>query len=204
MGHRIGVVKHKENPFLVENTVSTRKRRTVVGGKGMAIVNTETGEVETAVEIVRVTTVDTEQFVKVFTQNLRVFFDLSSITIKLLEVLLSQVQKAPNTDKVMLNVSIAQDYFTETSREPISKASFHRAIKEMLDKNFVAETQLSGLFFINPNLFFNGDRVRFVTELQRKKANEDHAEVVSRMQARGQIGSAGEPLAISDDSAHAD
>ena len=191
MGHRIGVVKHKENPFLGEHTVSTRKRRTVVGGKGMAVVNTETGEMGDAVEIVRVTTVDTEQFVKVFTQNLRVFFDLSSITIKLLEVLLSQVQKAPNTDKVMLNVSIAQDYFTETSREPISKASFHRAIKEMLDKNFVAETQLSGLFFINPNLFFNGDRVRFVTELQRKRSNEEHAEMVGRMRTTSLLDDAG-------------
>jgi hypothetical protein len=185
MAHRKGVVRHRDNPFLKDNTVSTRKKRVTVSAAGRAVMNLETGELEDAAEIVMVRNVDDEQFVKLFTQNLRLFFDLSSGTIKLLQVLLSQVQRAPNTDKVMLNVAIAQDYFTETPdvTETMSKASFFRAVKELLDKQFIAETMLSGLFFINPSLFFNGDRVRFVNEIRRNKANDEYAQTVKRMRS---------------------
>lgn len=195
MGHRVGVIKHKENPFMTEHTVSTRRKRITVGGRGRAIIDTETGEVEDTAEIVMVRDVDSEQFVKLFTQNIRVFFDLTPGTMKLVQVLLSQVQKHPNTDRVMLSIAIAQDYFAETQGPTLSKASFHRAVKEMLEKQFIAETMLSGLFFINPNLFFNGDRIRFVNEIKRRKANEEHAELVGKIQA-GELGRSSTTLSI--------
>lgn len=181
MAHRKGVVRYRENPFMSEQSISTRRKRVTVSAKGKAMLDLETGEIENAVEIVMVKEVDSEQFVKLFTQNMRVFFDLSPVTLKLVQVLLSQVQKNPNNDKVMLSIAIAEDYFTETAIDPISKASFHRAIKELLEKQFIAETLLPGLFFINPNLFFNGDRVRFVNEIKRKRGDSEHAGLVEAM-----------------------
>ena len=81
----------------------------------------------------------------------------------------------------MLSLTVTQDYFTETAQETMSKASFHRAVKEMLDKSFIAETVLPGLFFINPNLFFNGDRVRFVNEIKRKRGDAEQTQLVERI-----------------------
>ena len=181
MAHRKGVVRYRENPFMTEQSVSTRRKRVTVSAKGKAVLDLETGELENVVEIVMVKEVDSEQFVKLFTQNMRVFFDLTPVTLKLVQVLLSQVQKSPNNDKVMLSITVAEDYFTETSIDAISKASFHRAIKELLDKQFIAETLLPGLFFINPNLFFNGDRVRFVNEIKRRRGDAEQAQLVDTM-----------------------
>lgn len=169
MSRRQGVVSHRENPFITADTaITTRNKRIVVSG-GKAIVDLQTGELENVAEIVMVKQVDSEQFVKLFTQNLKAFFNLTPVTMKLLHVLLSQVQKAPNTDRVMLNLVVMQDFFTQNKDEPMSKASFHRSVRELLDKGFIAETMLGGLYFINPNLFFNGDRVRFMTEIRRTK-----------------------------------
>ncbi|RYD18199.1 MAG: hypothetical protein EOP88_23470, partial [Verrucomicrobiaceae bacterium] len=96
MAYRKEVVRHKENPFLQASGIATRKKRVTVKGN-KAVVDMDTGEVEDVAEIVMVRTVDTEQFVKIFTQNLRVFFDLTSPTMKLLQVLLAQVQRTPNS-----------------------------------------------------------------------------------------------------------
>lgn len=185
MSRKTGVTSYRENPFITASTaLTTRGKRIVVSG-GKAIVDIQTGELENVAEIVMVRQVDSEQFVKLFTQNLKAFFDLTPVTMKLLQVLLSQVQKTPNTDRVMLNLMIMQDFFTEQKDDPMSKASFHRAVRELIDKKFIAETMLGGLYFINPNLFFNGDRVRFMTEIRRGKSRAEadlkHDKLISQI-----------------------
>jgi len=165
-----GVLAYTENPFLQPSAVTTRRKRITVSG-GKAVVDLETGQTEDLAEIVIVREVDDEQFVKLFTQNLKIFFGLTQVAMKLLQVLLAQVQRTPNRDQVMLNLALAEAYFTATQQEPMSKSSFHRAIRELIDKKFIADSVLSGLYFINPHLFFNGDRVRFVNEYRRKRAN---------------------------------
>lgn len=176
MSRKKGVVSYRENPFLTPTTaMATRKKRVIVSG-GKAIFDRETGEVENVAEIVVVQQVDSEQFVKLFTGELKRFFDLTLATMKLVQVLLSQVQKAPNTDRVMLNLTVAEEYFATSTQDAMSKASFHRGVRELIDKQFIAETVLSGLYYINPNLFFNGDRVRFVQEYRREKANQLHSQ----------------------------
>ena len=61
--------------FRIENP---RQRVTAKGGK--AIIDTTTGEVEDVAEIVSVHRVDNEQFVKIFTSNLKQFFNLKPTT----------------------------------------------------------------------------------------------------------------------------
>lgn len=182
MAHRKGVVRYRENPFVTHDSVVTRRKRVTVSTSRKAVLDLDTGELEHTAEIVAIREVDSEQFVKLFTQNLRMFFDLSPTTMKLVPVLLSQVQRHPNTDRVMLNLNVAQNYFND-AKMSVSKASFHRSVKELLDKQFIAETVLAGLFFINPNLFFNGDRVRFVNEVRRKRANGEHTQLVDKTQS---------------------
>lgn len=173
-----------ENPFLQPSSVTTRRKRITVAG-GKAVVDRETGQTEDLAEIVIVREVDDEQFVKLFTQNLKVFFNLSPVAQKLLQVVLAQVQRTPNRDQVMLNLSVAEAYFTTSGQQPIGKTSFHRAAHELIDKQFIAESAINGLYFINPHLFFNGDRVRFVNEFRRKRADADHARLTDQMRQHG-------------------
>lgn len=183
-----GVVAYAENPFVESSTVTTRRKRTVVVKGGKAIVDSDTGQTEDLAEVVMVREVDDQQFVKLFTANLKVFFDLSPVAMKLLQVVLHQVQRTPNHDQIMLNLALVEAYFTSTHQSPLSKTSFHRGIRELLDKKFLAESVLTGLYFINPHLFFNGDRVRFVQEFRRKRADKVHGRLVNEMQTAALAG----------------
>lgn len=167
-----GVLKaqrYKENPFITDRLVAVRTKRVVVSSKRQAIIDTQTGEITAAAEIVRTQQVDSEAFIKLYTAHVDAIFDLTPTTMKLFRVLLVQVQLAPNADRVVLTYGISKDYFEERGEKAPSRPSFHRAITEMLEKQFIAATEAQGTYFFNPALFFNGDRVRFVTELVRKR-----------------------------------
>lgn len=76
----------------------------------------------------------------------------------------------PASDQVFLNAASVESYFTKKGRKPPSRATFTRALDELVRKGFVAYSDRPGLFYINPAIFFNGDRARFVTEFRRKRA----------------------------------
>lgn len=124
----------------------------------------QTGELEDVAEIVAVQQVDNAQFVKIFTSNLKHFFNLKPTTFRLVQVLLHQLGRTPQRDTVYLNMAVAEDYFSETEQRGISRTSYHDATKELIQKGFIAESTNPNLYWINPALFFNGDRVRFVKE----------------------------------------
>ena len=127
---------YKENPFLEEISVPLRRKRVTVQG-GKAIVDKDTGEVENMAEVCSVQWVDNDQFIKLFTQNLKGFFDLKPSTFKMLQVVLHQVQKMPNSDLILLNLKVTEEYFTGTAQAPMAKTTFHRAINELLQNDLL-------------------------------------------------------------------
>ena len=51
----------------------------------------------------------------------------------------------------------------------LSAPIFYRGIKELVEKKIIAKSVDKIVFYINPAVFFNGDRARFVTEVIKKK-----------------------------------
>ena len=112
---------YTKNPFITQiSGLKTRAKRVTAKG-GKAIIDTTTGEVEDVAEIVSVHRVDNEQFVKIFTSNLKQFFNLKPTTYRMVQVLLHQLGRARDRDTVYLNVSVAEQYFISTDQNPISK-----------------------------------------------------------------------------------
>jgi hypothetical protein len=162
--------KHNGNPYLKDLTQYQRGvKRTVVKG-GKAILDTSTGELENVAEIVQIEKVDTEKFVKLYTDDLQRFFSLTPKAQRLLQVVLEQVQKSPDNDLISLNVPLAIDYFDRHSVKPMVRQSIYAAIEEMVKKGFIAKSALHlDQYFINPAIFFNGSRIRLVKEYQITK-----------------------------------
>lgn len=129
--------------------------------------NTETGEVN-ATEISVIRQVDRTEFVKLFADGVKRFFELSPAGAKLLSYVLAVVQEAPGTDRINLHF---MDYMERFPGEPkpMSKTTFFRGFTELLTKGFVAQSTVPNVYFINPKLFFNGDRARFVMEYQKSE-----------------------------------
>jgi hypothetical protein len=65
----------------------------------------------------------------------------------------------------------------------LSESTWNRGLRELLDKRFLwPRTPTS--FWINPALFFKGDRVMFIREYRRKRSGDEAKREV--LEAQGQ------------------
>lgn len=171
--------RYQQNPFMGEVIVKRGSKRITVGRAG-SLVDTDTGEIH-ATEISVIRQVDRSEFVKLFADGVKRFFELSPSGAKLLAYVLNVVQDLPGTDRITLHF---MDYMERFPGEPkpMSKTSFFRGFSELLTKGFIAQSTVPNVYFINPKLFFNGDRARFVMEYQKNAhaKSVDEAEEIDR------------------------
>lgn len=175
-----GIIAYAKNPFWkpFEVKVGTKKV-TIAGG---LVTSPETGETMHHAGVHRVEWVDEDRFVKLFTQNLKAFFGLSPVSQKVLQCLLATLQEHPNAEGIHLPWFTVEDY-SQQHNIKISRSSFHRALRDMLDKGFIAESEHPNFYWINPHLFFNGDRMVFINEY-RKKINGKAPEIEASEERR--------------------
>lgn len=164
--------KYEENPFATEEgfSVPLRQKSQVIQTEGPAAITVGDERISVA-QIRRITTVDSDPFVKVFVAELDRFFDLSPTALRIVTVLIKSIGKIRmgDGDQVYITEKSIGDTLRENGLTPPSSATYYRVIDELIGKGFVAPSTNTPLFFINPAIFFNGDRVRFVTEIRKKK-----------------------------------
>ncbi|RVR17290.1 hypothetical protein EOL35_25750, partial [Escherichia coli] len=55
-------------------------------------------------------------------------------------------------------------------------------IKELIEKKIIAKSVDKIVFYINPAIFFNGDRARFVTEVIKKKEEIEKNQLLQELE----------------------
>lgn len=171
---RRGNPLYATNPFLTQFTVDLSERKMTVA-RGANVVDKE-GEIVAPATYAQIHQVDNEEFIKLYTMNMKAFFDLSKAAVKTLGCVFHALQKtAINKDEIFLNHYTANEIYEElTGGDALSKDVYKRGTNELIDKEFIAESPKgAGFFYINPNLVFNGDRVRFVTEYRKTPAYQE-------------------------------
>jgi hypothetical protein len=156
--------KYEVNPFIDSLTIKTRGRKVTVA-RGSTLIDMNTGEIEGVTEIAQIVEVDEGQFVKLFTKDLAIWFDLNKAGMRVFGALLTVVQNsAIGRDLVYF------DHSSEIAKEfKISKTTFYRGLDELLEKGFIARHKSPGWYFTNPAMFFNGNRARFIKDYRVKK-----------------------------------
>lgn len=155
------------------------KERTVKVGSTRELVDTATGEVSNVNAIYQRKVVDAERFAKVYLDGVSKTFELGSAARKVFSVVLRACEK--DTDRIYLNFMVAQ----EVEPDGLSERTFQRGLSELIAKGFIAASTLPSMFWINVHLFFNGDRVRFITEYVKAGTSKDEA-VRTALEDRGQ------------------
>ena len=163
--------RFKENPFL-ENMIIPVKGRSVqlsaLGSDNNVLVNQSTGEIH-GTHVTTYKKVDTEQFVKIFTANIGLTFDLNSAGIRAFNVLMWEVQhKALSKDMIPFDGLLLSE-FLKNSELKLSLATFKRGIIGLEKSQIIAKTMRKGWYFINPNFCFNGDRIAFTTIIEKNE-----------------------------------
>ncbi|CAK3020611.1 20.9 kDa protein [Vibrio crassostreae] len=162
-------VRYETNPF-VENMIVPVGTKNVklskIGKENDVLVNEVTGEVR-GTHVTTYKKVDTEKFVKLFTANIAMTFDLNAAGIKAFNVLMYAIQhQAINRDIVILDKFVLED-FLETHELKLSIPTFMRGLRVLEDAQIIAKCVRRGTYFINPNFAFSGDRIAFTTVIER-------------------------------------
>jgi hypothetical protein len=114
---------------------------------------------------------DDEDFVKVFTAGVAAAYDLSKTGQKVFQIVLHQYEITPmkNGYADYVNLLWYQDGI-EGQSVGISAKTFQRGLKELILKRFIAAKD-GVAFWVNPALFFKGDRFILIKEYKRKKTS---------------------------------
>lgn len=167
--------RYETNPFLQQMTIPVKDKRVQISRLGRddnVLVNQNTGEI-LGTHVTTFKRVDSEQFVKLFTANIGLTFDLSSSGIKAFNVLLWAVQnQALAKDQVLLDSMMLDDFLKDYGNLKLSYTTLKRGINELEKAQIIAKTMRKGFYFINPNFVFNGDRIAFTTLIERKQQDK--------------------------------
>lgn len=162
----------EENPFL-ENalknieTNTVRKTQFVNGSKGVEnIVSNQDGEVVGHTRFVRYIELDEDKFAKVYLSQFGVFWELSKTAIRVFGYILTNL--IPNKDIVYIDIQDALKYTGYREEK-----SLYKGIAELVNAGIIARSTSYIKYFINPMIFFNGDRVTYATTyIKRRNATK--------------------------------
>ena len=158
------------NPFCFETElkIETRKKNLTVSRGTELFEKKNTGKSYFA-NIVHTQEVDKEEFIKLYTSQIKAYFDLTKTAYKVFFIFLRIYQDAIGKDHFYLSCKKAMSLAEKIDHFVLSESIFYRGIKELIEKRIIAKTNENNWYFINPAIVFNGDRARFVSEIIKKK-----------------------------------
>ena len=174
---RAETIRYEENPFIEGMVVPVKGRQVKLSKLGRdqnILINQTTGEVH-GTHVTTFKRVDSEQFVKLFTANIALTFELGAAGIKAFGVLVWILQeKTISKDLVPLDKFVLGD-FLKAQEKPLSLSppTFARGLAELEKAKIIAKHVRQGWYYINPNFVFNGDRIAFTTLIERKSPMEE-------------------------------
>ncbi|EMQ6744777.1 hypothetical protein WH632_004751, partial [Salmonella enterica subsp. enterica serovar Infantis] len=146
-----------------------RKRvRSALASK--TLIDAETGEVQATAVIQQIEEKDTDEFVKVFSAGIAAAYELTRTGQRVFQAVLKEYEQTPMSRGYADSIYLAWFGDGLSGRDiGMSEYTFKRGLRELLDKGFIAP-QAPNVFWVNPALFFKGDRVMLVKEYRRKVA----------------------------------
>lgn len=161
--------KNKENPFLKQavqqvNNNIVKKYRTATKTGERAILKAydeSTGEVLGHTQFIRQIEVDEEQFTKFYLSNFTKFFDLPPSAIKVFGYIMTKL--IPKQDMFIFLLDECMEYTGYKAHK-----SIHQGLAFLLGSEIIARGPNDVMYFINPMVAFNGDRITFARTYVKK------------------------------------
>lgn len=167
--NRSEVVSSRENPWARElaHTIKKGKKVTGFASAHHSLVNHATGEVAGDMAVIGVQkVVDKEEFVKFFGAGIEEVFELSKPAKDLFRSILRVYLDQKNQpDQLYINYDVIRDDYGYDKSRP----TYNNGINELCVKGFLAPVERrENLYWVNPHLFYKGDRIRIVREYVRQ------------------------------------
>jgi hypothetical protein len=92
---------------------------------------------------------------------------LSKAGMQVFELVYRQLQEKPNSDEIALSWRLAK-----TLGLDIPERTYRHGLRQLLEREFLYESLVDGLYFVNIRYMFNGDRLTFIRGYKLKKPGE--------------------------------
>ncbi|MCB2380567.1 MULTISPECIES: hypothetical protein [Hymenobacter] len=160
--------KNRTNPFLekaLQEIQPTRKFRAATRTDESAMLQAfdpATGDVLGHTMFVRQVEVDETQFTKLYLSQFESFWELNRAAIRIFGYIMHKMR--PKSDKVEFLPDECLEYTKYKSVRQV-----YDGLASLLECKIIARGYNEYTYFINPLVFFNGDRVSFVRTYVKKK-----------------------------------
>ncbi len=157
-----------DNPFVAGAEIVTRHKTVRTRTSPRELLDPDTGEVVGQSIIHVIEEKDEAHFVKVFADGVRAAFDLTQTGARVFQAVLLVYQREKMTGGYSDSIRLVWfDDGLNGQAIGMSDRTFHNGLKELLSKGFL-KPKMPGEFWVNPALFFKGDRVAFLREYRLK------------------------------------
>jgi len=161
------------NP-LMETRAIAIKRRYVDSGVRRDLMDSD-GVVQAAAVIRNIEEKDDAEFVKVFAAGVAASYDLTRTGQRVFQAVLGEYQGTPMQGGFADAVYLSWFGDGLSGKDVgMSEKTFQRGLRELLGKGFLAP-KLPNVYWVNPALFFKGDRVMFIREYRRRSSRQAKA-----------------------------
>ena len=161
-----------QNPLVEPTTIRLKNRVARTAAKERALFDPETGEISAVAAIHTVDEKDDEQFVKVFAGGVKAAFGLNRTASRVFQAILQAYQDEKMTGGFADCVRLFWFDDGLCGRDiGMSELTFNRGLAILIQNQFLAPRDPS-TYWVNPALFFKGDRVAFIREYRRKKSSD--------------------------------
>lgn len=162
--------KNETNPFVekaIQDVQISRKYKSTTGTDQRAIlqaVDPGSGEVLGHTMFIRQIEVDEEKFTKVYLSQFESFWELPNNAIRIFGYIMSKMK--PKGDKFEFRLSECMEYTKYKTKKPI-----YEGLAALINAEIIARGYNEYVYFINPLVAFNGDRVSYIkTYIKQKRA----------------------------------
>lgn len=163
----------EQNPLMEVTAVPVKKKKVRSGLASKTLVDVETGEIAAASVVHQIEDKDSDEFVKVFAAGIAAAYELSRTGQRVFQSVLQEYERTPMNGGFVDSVHLVWFGDGLQGRDiGMSDKTFQRGLKELLSKGFLAP-KIPNVYWVNPALFFKGDRVMFVKEYVRRSRKED-------------------------------
>lgn len=164
--------KYLTNPSIDTVVLNSRTKKVFAkNNEALYITNVETGEHTPATggaAFVKEEIVDSEQFIKLYAAGVKHIANLTTAGFKIFQLVYLLMIESPNNDRLIIDFH----ELVATKKFDQSQKTFIRGINELLGKNIIYQSMTPSVYFLNMNLFFNGDRITMVQSYKiRNKDN---------------------------------
>lgn len=155
------------NPLIQPQEIQLKRRYVRTAG-GRDLVDPKTGLLSAVASVHVIEEKDDAEFVKVFADGVKAAFGLTRTGARVFQAVLEIYQSTTMKGGYVEAVELFWFDKGLSGRDVgMSEDTFKRGLRELLDKGFLSPRMASS-FWVNPALFFKGDRVAFVKEYRRR------------------------------------